>query len=64
MIGIANQKLWNLGVGLLSKWNRPYFFLLRVIFYREFYIYTYSIPLPPAYFFYAPHLFLSQAWAE
>jgi len=21
MIGIAYQKLWNLGVGLLSKWN-------------------------------------------
>ncbi|KAF9599177.1 hypothetical protein IFM89_035636 [Coptis chinensis] len=21
MIGIADQKLWNLGVGLLSKWN-------------------------------------------
>lgn len=37
MIGIANQKLWNLGVGLLSKWNRPYFFLLRVIFYRDFF---------------------------
>jgi hypothetical protein len=21
MIGIADQKLWNLGVGLFSKWN-------------------------------------------
>lgn len=21
MIGIAEQKLWNLGAGLLSKWN-------------------------------------------
>ena len=40
MIGIADQKLWNLGVGLLSKWNGPYFLLLRVIFYREeIYIY-------------------------
>jgi len=28
MIGIADPKLWNLGVGLLSKWNGPYFFLL------------------------------------
>lgn len=27
MIGVADPKLWNLGVGLLSKWNGPYFFL-------------------------------------
>jgi hypothetical protein len=25
MIGIADPKLWNLGVGLLSTWNGPYF---------------------------------------
>lgn len=42
MIGIANPKLWNLGVGLLSKCNGPYFFLLRVIV-NEF-IFTYSMP--------------------
>jgi len=29
MIGIADPKLWNLGVGLLSKWKGPYFFLLH-----------------------------------
>ena len=29
MIGIANQKLWNLGVGLLSKWNAFTFFLAK-----------------------------------
>lgn len=39
MIGIADPKLWNLGVGLLSKWNGPYPF------------FTYSMPRPPAYFF-------------
>lgn len=63
MIGIADPKLWNLGVGLLSKWNGPYFFLLRAIV--NFFLFTYSMPRPPAYFFfYAPHFFLSQAWAE
>ena len=29
MIGIADPKLWNLGVGLLSKW--PYFFFLFIV---------------------------------
>lgn len=29
MIGIANQKLWNLGVGLLSKWNGPFLFIVN-----------------------------------
>jgi hypothetical protein len=28
MIGIADPKLWNLGVGLLSKWNGLTFYLL------------------------------------
>jgi len=32
MIGIANQKLWNLGVGLLSKWNGFSFYLLFKFF--------------------------------
>lgn len=27
MIGIADPKLWNLGVGILSKWNGLTFFL-------------------------------------
>lgn len=38
MIGIENPKLWNLGVGLLSKWNGPYFFFITC--YREW-TYTY-----------------------
>lgn len=29
MIRIADQKLWNLGVGLLSKWNAFTFFLAK-----------------------------------
>jgi len=29
MIGIADAKLWNWGVGLLSKW--PYFFFLFIV---------------------------------
>lgn len=33
MIGIADAKLWNLGVGLLSKWNGLTFFFLFI--YRE-----------------------------
>lgn len=28
MIGIANQKLWNLGVGLLSKWSSLILFFI------------------------------------
>lgn len=47
MIGIADPKLWNLGVGLLSKWNGPYF-IFKVFFF------TYSMPSPPAYFFFTP----------
>lgn len=35
MIGIADPKLWNLGVGLLSKWNGPYFFFIIITSYRE-----------------------------
>lgn len=45
MIGIADPKLWNLGVGLLSKWNGPYLFL-RVIVNKAFF--KYSMPRPPA----------------
>lgn len=28
MIGIADQKLWNLRVGLLSKWNGLLFIII------------------------------------
>lgn len=41
MIGIANIKLWNWGVGLLSKW--AYFFFL---FIKKVKIDTYSMPSP------------------
>lgn len=29
MVGIADQKLWNLGVGLLSKWNGFSFYFVN-----------------------------------
>lgn len=50
MIGIADQKLWNLGVGLLSKWNGLTFsfYLLFIVNGR---IITHSMPRPLAYFF-------------
>lgn len=32
MIRIADQKLWNLGVGLFSKWNAFTFFFLFILF--------------------------------
>lgn len=41
MIGIADQKLWNLGVGLLSKWNGPFLFIVKGLFI------THSMPDPP-----------------
>jgi hypothetical protein len=31
MIGIADKKLWNLGVGLLSKWKGLTFSLLFIV---------------------------------
>ena len=34
MIGIADPKLWNLGVGLLSKWNGLTFSFYLFIIYR------------------------------
>lgn len=52
MIGIADPKLWNLGVGLLSKW--PYFFFLFIV---KDSIITYSIPRPnriSIFVFYSP----------
>lgn len=52
MIGIAELKLWNLGVGLLSKWNGPYLFFIITCYHA--FIINYSMPPPPAYFFYAP----------
>lgn len=39
MIGIADPKLWNLGVGLLSKWNG-----LTFSFYLLFIVNTFTIP--------------------
>jgi hypothetical protein len=30
MIGIADAKLWNLGMGLVSKWNGLTFSLSRI----------------------------------
>lgn len=44
MIGIADQKLWNLGVGLLSKWNGPFLFILFIV--NGLFI-THSMPDPP-----------------
>lgn len=41
MIGIADAKLWNWGVGLLSKW--PYFFFLFIVKEKKD---TYSMPGP------------------
>jgi len=39
MIGIVDPKLWNLGVGLLSKWNGPYFlFFYYVLSWILFYL--------------------------
>ena len=48
MIGIADQKLWNFGVGLLSKWNGLTFYLFFIVDGR---IITNSIPTASAYFF-------------
>lgn len=33
MIGIADAKLWNLGVGLLSKWNGliTFYFIFQIL---------------------------------
>jgi len=50
MIGIANQKLWNLGVGLLSKWN-GLTFSFSFLFIVNGRIITHSMPGPSAYFF-------------
>ena len=53
MIGIADPKLWNLGVGLLSKWNGLTFsfYLLFIVNGR---IITHSMPRPRIFLFYAP----------
>lgn len=67
MIGIADPKLWNLGVGLLSKWKGLTFLLfISYLFYREVLNIKYSIPglNQHIFLFYSPQLFLSQAWAE
>lgn len=63
MIGIANPKLWNLGVGLLSKWNglTLSFFFLFIANCNKM---KYSMPIPnhPIFLFYAP--LFCQAGAE
>lgn len=49
MIGIADPKLWNLGVGLLSKWSSLTFsfFLFTIsVFFK------YSMPGPIGIFFF------------
>jgi len=38
MIGIADPKLWNLGVGLLPKWSGLLFIIYRIFTFK------YSIP--------------------
>lgn len=65
MIGIADPKLWNLGVGLLSKWN-GLTFSFYFLFLANDSIMKYSMPGPNQHIFvfYSPQLFLSQAWAE
>jgi hypothetical protein len=52
MIGIADPKLWNLGVGLLSKWNGLTFYLFIV----NGVLIKYSMPVPNQhiFLFYAP----------
>lgn len=50
MIGIADQKLWNLSVGLLSKWN-GLTFSFYLFFIVDGGIITHSMSTPSAYFF-------------
>lgn len=52
-IGIADQKLWNLGVGLLSKWNGLFIYYLFIV---NDGIITHSIPRPHQliFLFYVP----------
>lgn len=45
MIGIADQKLWNSGVGLLSKWNGFSFDFLFIVIVNDGII-THSMPGP------------------
>ena len=49
MIGIADPKLWNLGVGLLSKWSSLTFsfFLFTILGF-----FNYSMPGPIGIFFF------------
>lgn len=54
MIGIANQKLWNLGVGLLSKWNGFSLLSFYLLFIVNGGIFTHSIPNRRIFLFYAP----------
>lgn len=50
MIGIADQKLWNSGVGLLSKWNGFSFYFLFIVIVNDG-IFTHSMPGPISLFF-------------
>jgi hypothetical protein len=55
MIGIADPKLWNLGVGLLSKWNGLILFIY-LLFIVNGGLIKYSMPGPNQhiFLFYAP----------
>lgn len=53
MIGIADPKLWNLGVGLLSKWKGPTLSFFNGVYFK------YSMPFS-AYFFVLRPVILPQ----
>jgi hypothetical protein len=61
MIGIADQKLWNLGVGLLSKWNG-----LFIYFIVNDLSITHSMPVPHEriFLFYAPVTLPQPGWGR
>lgn len=53
MIGIADQKLWNLGVGLLSKWN-GLTFSFDFLFFVNGKIFKNCLHSPSAFFCFTP----------
>ncbi len=54
MIGIADPKLWNLGVGLLSKWNGLTFSFYLFIVNGVLIKYSMPVPNQHIFLFYAP----------
>lgn len=54
MIGIADPKLWNLGVGLLSKWNGLTFSFYLFIVNGGLIKYSMPDPNQHIFLFYAP----------